>query len=195
MSNIHQTQRQIEYQIYLQTDHWKNTRYKILEERGCKCEKCGEYGNEIHHLTYENLWRENPSDLQVLCDDCHDATHRALKYTNPNDRYTTAKKIRKISRGAIVAALSKKQRKELYRIFYDDPSLIYLDNYNYNDTYLLAIIMYSNDPAHKKFINISAKMLGFTGYYPHVVKQQSHSKGGYRPDPYKNKPVRPWARM
>lgn len=76
---IEQTTNQIAYKSYLATDHWKNKRFAVLEQRGCKCEKCGEWGNEIHHLTYENLWNEPLTDLQVLCGDCHDATHRALK--------------------------------------------------------------------------------------------------------------------
>lgn len=168
-----QSQKQIEYQAYLSTEHWKNKRFEILSKRGCTCEKCKEWGNEIHHLTYENLWNEKDEDLQVLCDDCHEATHRALRSISGKERYK--KRIKKIHRRALYYALSEKQKGKL--VF----------DFNLTDEELYAFILYSNEKDHYKIIKTAANLLGFDGFHPKTVKQRKASSG---PDPYKNRPVR-----
>jgi hypothetical protein len=166
------SQRQLEYQAYLSTEHWKNKRQEVLSIRGCKCEKCGEWGNEIHHLSYDNLWKEPLNDLQVLCDDCHEATHRALKSLNKKDQYIHKKK--KIHRRAIAAALSRKQKELIIKSFY------------LTDEELYAYILYSNDKNHYPIIKFASELLGFNGFHPKIVKQSRKNNI----DPYKNKPTR-----
>jgi len=41
--------------------------------RGGECEVCGvvPYRIEVHHKHYNTLGRENPSDLILLCPECH----------------------------------------------------------------------------------------------------------------------------
>ena len=64
----------MDYQEYLNTDHWKEKRQEALEEYGYSCVLCGSGPNlEVHHRNYFNLWRENiTKDLIVLCDKCHE---------------------------------------------------------------------------------------------------------------------------
>lgn len=168
-----QSQKQLEYQAYLSTDHWKNKRSTILEKRGCTCEKCEEWGNEIHHLTYDNLWNEKDEDLQVLCDDCHEATHRALKSIRGKEKYKKKKK--KIHRRALYAALSQKQKDRL------------IIEFNLLENELYAFILYSNEKDHFKIIKTAAQLLGFDGFHPKIVKQ---SRRANRPSPYKNMSAR-----
>ena len=70
-----------EYQQYLQSDHWRDLRKKVL--RDCTgCEMCGvprwlasiayDQDLHLHHLTYANLGKEDRNDLQVLCARCHE---------------------------------------------------------------------------------------------------------------------------
>lgn len=165
--------RKEEYKVYLLSEHWKSKRNEILSARGCKCEKCGEWGNEIHHLNYNNLWGEKPEDLQVLCGDCHEATHRALRSINKGKRYNNKKK--KIHRRALYSALSEKQKQKLIKDF------------NLTDEELYAFILYSNSEEHYEIIKTASRILGFDGFHPKIVKQQSNN---YRPNPYKNKPAR-----
>jgi 5-methylcytosine-specific restriction endonuclease McrA len=40
-----------------------------------KCERCGNFGSELHHRKYERLGRERPTDLEWLCAECHRRIH------------------------------------------------------------------------------------------------------------------------
>jgi 5-methylcytosine-specific restriction endonuclease McrA len=63
------------YKQYLQSKEWLQLRLDILTLRP-KCEKCG-YGKnlQVHHLHYKNIFKEEPSDLMVLCNKCHLKEH------------------------------------------------------------------------------------------------------------------------
>jgi DNA-directed RNA polymerase subunit RPC12/RpoP len=66
-----------QYQSYLNTDHWKEIRERILEQRGYECENCGSKDNlQVHHLTYANIWNEKDEDLMLLCKHCHHEIHK-----------------------------------------------------------------------------------------------------------------------
>lgn len=69
--------RAMPYEQYLRTVHWRAFRAWILKERGRCCERCEErYGEiDVHHVTYDNLGREKPEDVIVLCRECHDKEH------------------------------------------------------------------------------------------------------------------------
>jgi hypothetical protein len=167
-----ETQRQIEYRAYLSTEHWINKRLSVLKERGCKCEKCGEYGNEIHHLSYEHLWDEPLNELQVLCRDCHEATHAALKSLYPRER---KKEKKMIHRRALFKALTLKHK-----------TILCEKHYLYEEE-LYAYILYSNEKKHRKIINEAAELLGFDGFHPKMVRQANNR---YNSGGYKKKPVR-----
>jgi len=65
-----------EYQAYLNSNEWQETRRRIFERDNFRCVKCGESKNlQVHHITYENLGEEKDADLVTLCDKCHKSTH------------------------------------------------------------------------------------------------------------------------
>lgn len=64
-----------EYEAYLDSDEWRAFRARVIKHYDNKCAKCGADGkNEIlhvHHLTYEKLFKERLSDVELLCVPCH----------------------------------------------------------------------------------------------------------------------------
>lgn len=71
------------YKDYLKSKHWKNKRKVVLELKNNTCEYCKTNKNlQVHHTTYKNIGDEKISDLMVLCEECHQATHRLIKETN-----------------------------------------------------------------------------------------------------------------
>jgi hypothetical protein len=71
------TDRQREYrEVYLRSDHWRETRAAALERAEHKCQVCAATKRlDVHHNTYERLGQERPADLVVLCRTCHDRHH------------------------------------------------------------------------------------------------------------------------
>jgi hypothetical protein len=67
--------------VYLKSEEWKSLRLQRLEQANYKCELCGETKNslDVHHLVYRRLFNVRPSDLRILCRDCHEAAHGLLK--------------------------------------------------------------------------------------------------------------------
>jgi len=69
------------YKSYLQTEYWRELRNRKLKQSGYKCEICGATNNlQIHHPTYHKkgisiLYKEELSDLIVLCKNCHQKQH------------------------------------------------------------------------------------------------------------------------
>lgn len=62
---------------YLKSKHWRKTRNNALVKAGFRCQHCRTNQHlTVHHLTYKNLGHENPSDLLVLCWNCHKKEHR-----------------------------------------------------------------------------------------------------------------------
>ncbi len=65
-----------DYHIYILSKKWEKKREKALVLADHQCEICtSSFHLSVHHLTYERLGREIPSDLQVLCEDCHLMAH------------------------------------------------------------------------------------------------------------------------
>ena len=66
----------IEWGEYIHSVAWEETRQKIFRRDGFRCVCCGESKNlNVHHITYENLGAEKPSDLVTLCQKCHEKVH------------------------------------------------------------------------------------------------------------------------
>lgn len=64
------------YIAYMKSPAWKERREATLRRARANCEHCGRSASaagplEIHHLTYERLGDEAPSDLVALCNSCH----------------------------------------------------------------------------------------------------------------------------
>ncbi|MBB5623736.1 5-methylcytosine-specific restriction endonuclease McrA [Pedobacter cryoconitis] len=65
------------YHQYLNSDEWKARRLLVLDRDNNLCQSCkNEKAEDIHHLSYENLYNEPLDDLQALCRECHINLHR-----------------------------------------------------------------------------------------------------------------------
>ena len=64
------------YQTYLLTDHWQAVRERTLRRDRYRCRKCGARTRlEVHHVNYDRIGKENPTDLLTLCYKCHRKEH------------------------------------------------------------------------------------------------------------------------
>lgn len=68
------------YAKYRRSRHWHRVRARRLEVDGHRCVVCkGRSGDprlEVHHVSYERLWRERLEDVVTLCVRCHAAEHQ-----------------------------------------------------------------------------------------------------------------------
>jgi hypothetical protein len=63
----------IDYQQYLASREWRVKRKEVIERQNGICQRCGSRPIEnVHHITYENLGREDPDDLIGVCLPCHE---------------------------------------------------------------------------------------------------------------------------
>lgn len=66
-----------QYQEYIKSKKWQETRRRILKRDHYVCAICGKAKNlVVHHTTYKNLGAENDADLITLCDSCHGIVHK-----------------------------------------------------------------------------------------------------------------------
>lgn len=64
------------YADYLITPHWQNMRQLALQRAGNHCQVCNTATTlNVHHRTYERRGYEEPQDLIVLCQSCHQLFH------------------------------------------------------------------------------------------------------------------------
>ena len=64
------------YYPYLHSELWKNIRRKRIERDGFQCVMCGSAKNlNVHHITYDCLYREDVTDLVTVCKKCHEKLH------------------------------------------------------------------------------------------------------------------------
>lgn len=65
------------YTDNLASPGWKARRDHMLDIANNRCEWCSGTNVElqVHHLHYRTLGKEDPTDLIVLCDDCHLLIH------------------------------------------------------------------------------------------------------------------------
>jgi hypothetical protein len=69
-------ERNSRYREYLNSLEWKSRRQAVRERCKGICERCSKYlVDEVHHLTYANVFNEPLEDLQGLCRPCHSFTH------------------------------------------------------------------------------------------------------------------------
>lgn len=68
------------YKDYLQSNHWKLFRFKVLQIRN-KCQNCGNPKSlNLHHKHYRCLGKETDKDIIVLCQPCHNSFHQKKKW-------------------------------------------------------------------------------------------------------------------
>ena len=71
----------MKYQDQLKSKKWKNLSEQLKEKANWQCEKCQSVDQPlvVHHLNYvkgRKAWQYHESLLQVLCDECHEDSHR-----------------------------------------------------------------------------------------------------------------------
>jgi 5-methylcytosine-specific restriction endonuclease McrA len=72
----------VDYQGYIRSDIWRRKADAAKKRAGYRCQVCNRGAHEVvqlevHHRTYERLGAEEPGDLTVLCETCHDIFTRA----------------------------------------------------------------------------------------------------------------------
>jgi predicted HNH restriction endonuclease len=75
------TGKRINYDKYLNSKHWKRTRYKAIKRADFKCSICGTRKDilNVHHNNYNNvLYWEKSSDLICVCSRCHTVIHKFI---------------------------------------------------------------------------------------------------------------------
>lgn len=71
------------YSLYLRSHAWANRRKAAIGAQHT-CSHCGSSSDlQVHHLSYERLGEELPTDLMVLCKNCHEAVHGWLDWNYP----------------------------------------------------------------------------------------------------------------
>lgn len=64
------------YNAYLQSPAWRQRRAEVLQRDHYTCQQCHHArARHVHHLTYDRVGNEHPSDLLSLCEPCHQAIH------------------------------------------------------------------------------------------------------------------------
>lgn len=97
------TANQVLYRAYLASPVWKAKRAEALAFHGCICNRCKEWGSDVHHKTYERVGGgELMEDFEVLCRECHEVHHSLDPIAMTKTRRRT------IHRRAIHAKLSAK---------------------------------------------------------------------------------------
>lgn len=72
----------VDYYEYINSAEWKERSREARERAGNRCQLCNTPESQMplntHHRTYEHLGYESPSDLIVLCRNCHAKFHDKL---------------------------------------------------------------------------------------------------------------------
>ncbi len=78
------------YQRYLCTPEWFARRNAVMERSNGRCERCGKKAAHVHHLTYIRKYNELLTDLQAVCEQCHESIHypKAIRPRENNESIT-----------------------------------------------------------------------------------------------------------
>jgi hypothetical protein len=72
----HKTAWEAWYTQYLETEHWRALRVRVMARDKNLCQGCLiNPAYDVHHLTYDRLGREMLFDLVAMCRKCHDSLH------------------------------------------------------------------------------------------------------------------------
>ena len=72
------TSKYAKYNNYIQSKDWKAKRTEALNRDNNLCRVCGNKAEEVHHITYENLFNEKLEDLLSVCQKCHIEIHQKI---------------------------------------------------------------------------------------------------------------------
>lgn len=66
----------VAYEEYLETEEWKKRRGLVLVRDQGRCQACFQApATEVHHLTYDRIFKEPLFDLVAVCRPCHEQLH------------------------------------------------------------------------------------------------------------------------
>jgi len=124
------TSKQQLHRQYLKSPVWEEKRRQAIEFYGCICNRCGNWGNDVHHKTYDRVGgSETMQDLEILCRGCHEAHHRVERVTKQKCR----RKNNGINRAALALYLTPNQREILkakFRISWQDIYIAIIEGSN-----------------------------------------------------------------
>lgn len=76
MGRVMNRLQRLAYNRYMRSTRWKKKRARAIRGAKCVCAICKQkfpaWKLQAHHLTYDRLYRERMSDLQVVCVPCHE---------------------------------------------------------------------------------------------------------------------------
>lgn len=76
--------RMTQYNLYMASPFWLVKRAICLSAENHRCASCEKRGRlTVHHITYERMFRELPSDLMALCWKCHKKAESFSKGKKP----------------------------------------------------------------------------------------------------------------
>lgn len=83
--------RQLNYynNVYLKSEEWRVKRNYIMSFYKEVCQKCNKKATDVHHLTYERMFKEKFEDLIPLCRKCHEEEHHINDNLNIDERIKT----------------------------------------------------------------------------------------------------------
>lgn len=61
--------------VYLKSDEWNHKRQLIMDFYEWKCQECDNKATDLHHVSYDNIFKERFDDLKPLCRNCHEKQH------------------------------------------------------------------------------------------------------------------------
>jgi len=73
--------RRLDYDDYIRGPEWAGRRHEACKAAHWRCEVCNQPSLrlEVHHKNYDRLGEELPSDLMVLCHECHKEADKPWK--------------------------------------------------------------------------------------------------------------------
>lgn len=150
------TNNQLNHRQYLCSPIWKLKRDEALKFYGCICSRCKEYGNDVHHKTYDRVGgNELMSDLEVVCRDCHKAHHKIHRFL----KQTENKERKGINRFTLYRFLTAAQKK------------ILIKDFNLTNEKDLDVALSFSD--NNKLIMSAARMLGFDFFYGTLAEKRT----------------------
>ena len=106
-----------DYQIYLQSDHWKKLRQLKINHVGYKCQDCGNQKDiQVHHLKYRKIYNVKLNDLLVLCRTCHVKRHKKINLKSTKNKIFNKK--HKTKRKSFSSRDKKNREKKLKKYTY-----------------------------------------------------------------------------
>jgi 5-methylcytosine-specific restriction endonuclease McrA len=113
-----------EYKEYLNSKEWSEIKLDLYANRGKKCERCRNTKFlQVHHKHYRNIFKEEPEDLEILCNACHKKEHgigekpKQVKKTKRFQKLKTKKKLSLAQKVELIKTEKAKRMKSKNRKF------------------------------------------------------------------------------